>query len=380
MEGSGQYGKVSLSEDSAPAAALISQAVGKPVRLQLMRQHDFMTDPYGVPYSYHMEGGVDASGNVTAWSTEFWTWAINPQTEGPTLTDILTGAAKPGAFSGQSIQALGGGDLNTYEFPNESLLGHHVAPQLRVGSANMRSPKRIQSNFAVESFIDELASAAGVDAIAFRLQQLRNTQKVVQTAEPNLEPAQYDRVIGMLDLLKTTMNWETRPSPAPTASGKERVVSGRGVAVMGNYTNVFGAIGAEVDVDRKTGRVLTTRIVNVVDPGLIINPTSAKNTVAQGVIFALSRTLHEELRFDRRKVDSQDWVSYPILRFKEVPDQEVVLVNRPEYWGGGLGEGVEIMVSAVIGNAIFDATGVRMREVPFTPARVRAAFKAAGKA
>ena len=149
---------------------------------------------------------------------------------------------------------------------------------------------------------------------------------------------------------------------------------------MGNYTNVFGAIGAEVDVNRKTGRVLTTRIVNVVDPGLIINPRSAKNTVAQGVIFALSRTLHEELRFDRRKVDSQDWVSYPILRFKEVPDQEVVFVNRPEYWGGGLGEGVEIMVSAVIGNAIFDATGVRMREVPFTPARVRAAFKAAGKA
>src|SRR5262249_15328291 len=178
------------------------------------------------------------------------------------------------------------------------------------------------------------AAAAGVDAIAFRLQQLRNTQKVVQTAEPSLEPAQYERVIGMLELLRTTMGWETRPSPAPGASGKERIVSGRGVAVMGNYTNVFGAIGAEVDVDRKTGRVRTTRIVNVVDPGLIINPTSAKNTVAQGVIFALSRTLHEELRFDRHRIDSQDWVSYPILRFIEVPDQEVVLINRPEYWGG----------------------------------------------
>jgi CO/xanthine dehydrogenase Mo-binding subunit len=238
---------------------------------------------------------------VTAWSTEFWTWAINPQTEGPTLTDMLTGAAKPGAFSGQSIQALGGGDHNTYEFPNESFLGHHVAPQLRVGSGNLRSPKRIQSNFAVESFMDELAAAAGTDAIEFRLQQLRNTQNVVKTAEPSLEPAQYDRVITMLNLLKSTMEWETRPSPGPAARSDERVAAGRGVSVMGNYTNVFGAIGAEVEVDRKSGRVRTTRIVNVVDPGLIINPRAAKNTVAQGVIFALSRTLHEELRFDRHR-------------------------------------------------------------------------------
>ena len=147
---------------------------------------------------------------------------------------------------------------------------------------------------------------------------------------------------------------------------------------MGNYTNVFGSMGADVEVNKKTGRVRVTRLVNVVDPGLIINPRAARNTVAQGVIFALSRTLHEELRFDRKKIDSNDWVTYPILRFAEVPEQQVVLINRPEYWGGGLGEGNEIMVSAVIGNAIFDATGVRLREVPFTPARVRAALKAAG--
>jgi CO/xanthine dehydrogenase Mo-binding subunit len=378
-EGSGQYGKVSLSEDSGPAAALISQAVGRPVRLQLMRQHDMVTDPYGVPYSYRFQGGIDRQGNIVGFSTEFWTWAINPQTEGPTLTDMLTGAAQPGPFRGQSIQALGGGDINAYEFPNESFLGHHVAPQLRVGSGNMRSPKRIQGNFAVESFIDELAAAAAMDPIDFRLQQIKNTQTVVATAEPNFDPSHYQRQIATLQGLKDAMAWESRPSPNPKATKSGDVVTGRGVATMGNYTNMFGSIGAEVEVNMRTGRVRVTRIVNVVDPGLIINPRAARNTVAQGVLFALSRTLHEELRFNRTEIKSRDWVSYPILRFVEVPDQEVILINRPEYWGGGLGEGNEIMVSAVIGNAIFDATGVRLREVPFTPAKVRAAFAAVGK-
>jgi CO/xanthine dehydrogenase Mo-binding subunit len=376
-EGSGQYGKVSLSEDTGPAAALISQTVGRPVRLQLMREQDIQSDPYGVPYSYRLRGGIDPQGNVTAWSTEFWTWAVNPQTEGPTLTDMLSGAAQPGPLRGQSIQALGGGDLNSYEFPNESFLGHHVAPQLRVGQGNMRSPKRIQSNFAVESFMDELAAAAGADPITFRLQQLKNTQKVVATAEPGFDPSHYQRSIETLERLRVAMKWESRPSPAPTAKSDAVSATGRGVALMGNYTNVFGAMGAEVEVDRKTGRVRVARLVNVVDPGLIINPRAARNTVAQGVIFALSRTLREELRFDRKQVISRDWVSYPIMRFADVPDQEVVLINRPEYWGGGIGEGNEIMVSAVVGNAIFDATGVRMREVPFTPARVRAALAAA---
>jgi CO/xanthine dehydrogenase Mo-binding subunit len=111
---------------------------------------------------------------------------------------------------------------------------------------------------------------------------------------------------------------------------------------------------------------------------LVINPQGAKNAVTQGVIYALSRTLHEELRFDKKQVLSTDWVTYPILRFVDVPDQEVVVVNNPQYWGGGLGEGNEIMVPAAVGNAIFDATGVRLRRVPFTPARVRAELKAAG--
>jgi CO/xanthine dehydrogenase Mo-binding subunit len=377
-EGSGQYGRVSLSEDTAPAAALISQAVGRPVRLQFMREHDFQTDPYGVPMSFRFQSGLDAQGTIVAWGTELWTWAVNPQTEGPTLTAMLTGAARPGPFGSQNLQAFGGGDINTYEFANQSFVAHQVAPSLRVGNGNLRSPKRIQWNFASESFIDELASVAGADPIAFRLQQLRNTEKVVAANLPGFDPSHYQRQIATVEALRTAMEWEARPSPGPGSRSSEEVVTGRGMSTMGNYTNVFGSMGAEVEVNKKTGRVRVTKLVNVVDPGLIINPKAARNTVEQGVIFALSRALHEDLKFDRKVVHSKDWVTYPILRFLDVPDQELVMINRPEYWAGGLGEGNEIQVPGAVGNAIFDAAGIRLREVPFTPERVRAALKAAG--
>jgi CO/xanthine dehydrogenase Mo-binding subunit len=271
---------------------------------------------------------------------------------------------------------VGGGDMSTYEFANESVLTHHIAPSLRVGAFNLRSPKRIQLNFAVESFIDELAASQKLDPIAFRIQQLQNTQKVA-SASPTLDQANYTRTIAALETVRRAANWQTRPSPSPARS-KSGIVTGRGVAAMGNYTNVFGAMVGEVEVDTKTGRVRVTRLINAVDAGLILSPVSARNVVQQGVIFALSRALHEEVKFDRKQIQSHDWVTYPILRFVDVPDQEVVMINRPEYWAGGLGEGNEIMVPAVIANAIFDATGVRIREVPFTPARVRTALKAAG--
>jgi nicotinate dehydrogenase subunit B len=381
FEGSGQYGRGGSFEDMGPAAAFISQAVGRPVRLTLMRDQDFLTDPYGLPFSFRLRGGVDNDGNVVAWDTEMWTWAVNPQTEGPTLTAMLTGSAAAGAFREQGEQGLGGGDMSTYEFPNESLVIHSIAPSLRVGGGNLRSPKRFQLNFATESFIDELAATAGVDPIAFRLQQLQNTQKVAATASPNLDQANYTRAIAMVNTVKEASKWQSRPSPAPTARAKSsEVVTGRGVATMGNYTNVFAALVAEVEVNLKTGRVRAKKMTQAVDPGTVINPTAARGSLEQAIIFALSRTLHEEVKFDDKQVLSHDWVTYPILRFLDVPDQQTVLVSRPEYWGGGLGEGPEILVPAAVANAIFDATGVRLRQVPFTPTRVRAALKAAGVA
>lgn len=376
-QGSGTYGR---SDDTADAAALISREVGRPVRLQMMRQHDFLSDHYMDPFSYRLQAGIDGRGNIVGWSTEAWTWAIDPHTEGPTLTTMLTGAAEHGPYRAQNTQAFGGGDINTYEFPNESWVFHHVAPQLRVKNGSLRSPKRIQNNFAAESFMDELAAAAGVDPIEFRIQQIRNTQALVPTIEPGFDASHYQRQLATVEGLRDMMQWTSRPSPGPGAKSSAEVVTGRGFASMGNYTNVFGSMGAEVEVNKKTGRVRVTRLLNYIDAGLVINPRQAKNVVAQGVIYALSRTLHEELTFNRTRVLSNDWVSYPILRFRDVPEQEVKIISDPSYWGGGLGEGNEIMVSAAVGNAIFDATGVRLRRVPFTPARVRAVFEAAGVA
>jgi CO/xanthine dehydrogenase Mo-binding subunit len=375
--GSGTYGR---SEDAGPIAALISQSVGLPVRLQFMRWDDFQSDAYGVPYSYHLKGGVDAQNNVVAFSTEGWTWAIDPHTEGPTLGTMLQGKAPVGNPSSQTIQAFGGGDLNTYEFPNEAWWFHQSHPQLRVTSGGLRSPKRIQNNFAAESFMDELASAVGMDPIDFRVQQIKNTQALIPTIEPAFDPSHYQRQLAAIEGLRSMMKWESRPSPGPGAKSSSNIVTGRGFAAMGNYTNVFGAMGAEVEVNKKTGRIRVTRLVNYVDPGLVINPLGAKSAVTQGVIFALSRTLQEQLLFDKGKVVSRDWVTYPILRFVDVPEQEVTIVNNPQYWGGGLGEGNEIMVPAAVGNAVFDATGVRLRQVPFTPVKVKDALKAAGVA
>jgi CO/xanthine dehydrogenase Mo-binding subunit len=331
--------------------------------------------------SFRVQGGVDPQGNISALDLELWTWANNPKIETQTLLALLDGTAATDTrpFGVQGIHSLGGGDLSTYEFPNERVAFHFVAPSLRVGGSNLRSPKRIQMNFAVESFIDELAAASSADPIAFRLQQLQNSEKVAAVVSPTFDPANYRRTTAMLEELRKAMSWQSRPSPGPGAKSKSDVVTGRGIAAMGNYTNVFGAMGAEVEVNRKTGKVRVTRLVNTVDAGLIINPRSARNVVEQGVIFALSRTLHEDVKFDQKAVLSKDWVSYPILRFVDVPDQELVIVNRPEYWAGGLGEGNEIMVPAAVGNAIFDATGVRMRSVPFTPGKVRAAMRSVGK-
>jgi CO/xanthine dehydrogenase Mo-binding subunit len=291
---------------------------------------------------------------------------------------MLIGAAEHGPYRAQTTQAFGGGDLNTYEFPNESWVFHHVAPQLRVKNGSLRSPKRIQNNFAAESFMDELAAAAGIDPIEFRIQQIRNTQALVPTILPGFDSSHYQRQLATVVGLRDMMQWKTQPSPGPGAKSSAEVVTGRGFATMGNYTNVFGSMGAEVEVNKKTGRVRVTRLLNYIDAGLVINPRQAKNVVSQGVIYALSRTLQEELTFNRTRVLSNDWVSYPILRFRDVPEQEVKIVSDLRYWGGGLGEGNEIMVSAAVGNAIFDATGVRLRRVPFTPARVRATLEAAG--
>ena len=214
--------------------------------------------------------------------------------------------------------------------------------------SNLRAPGKIANVFAVESFTDELASAAGVDPLEFRLRGLTDS-----------------RAIDVIKRAAEMIGWESRPSPnTRPQSGNVRI--GRGMAYvrykqMENYV----AMAMEVAIDRSTGKINVRRITCAHDCGLVINPDGLRNQIEGCILQTLGRTLHEETTFDRSRVMSVDWKSYPILNFSEVPAVEVALIDRPSLPAMGAGEAATAPVAAALGNAIFDATGVRLRRVPF---------------
>jgi CO/xanthine dehydrogenase Mo-binding subunit len=243
---------------------------------------------------------------------------------------------------------------------------------LRTG--NLRDPNGPQSTFASESFIDELAAAANTDPVEFRL-------KLLTASKDDDNGFKRARSIACIKAAIDAFKWETRPSPKRVGSGD--ILTGRGIAYTYRSQTVVAEI-AEVEVNRRTGRVWVKRIVCAHDCGLVINPEALRRTVEGGLLNAVSRTLHEEVRFDTEKVTSVDWVSYPTMTHLDTPESiEIVLVNGdpnpkrgdlPHY---GAGETMLKPTMAAIANAIFDATGVRLRRVPFRNDRVLAALKTA---
>jgi CO/xanthine dehydrogenase Mo-binding subunit len=213
----------------------------------------------------------------------------------------------------------------------------------------------MQNTFANESFMDELAVAAGVDPLKYRLRYLT-------------EPRERE----ILEAAARKANWESRPSPRKDTKS---VAEGRGVA-FARYENDQAIVAciAEVHVDRASGMVRVKRIVVAHDCGLIINPDGVKNQIEGNVIQALSRALKEEVKFNEMRITSTDWATYPILTFSETPEIEIVLINRSDQPALGAGEPATVTTAAAVANAIFDATGIRLRQIPFTPERVRAAF------
>ena len=349
-EGSGCYGRYS-SDDAALDAAVLSQAVGRPVRVQWMREDEHGWDHYNTPMLFDLRGGLDANGNVLAWDQRGW----SAQHFGQPLLGGHTGGewvVPPFQFVGDNMRSL-------YEFPHRRLR-LHALKQLPFRYGNNRSLGAVLSAFASESFMDELAMAAGEDPVEFRLRYL---------SEP--------RAIDAIQAAAERSGWETRPSPKRGGSGAG-VATGRGIAlgVLGQPPAMtWIATVAEVGVDRTTGEVRVTRFVVAHDCGLIINPDGLMNQVEGNTLQTMSRALFEEVTFDRSGVTSVDWSSYPILRFVDVPAVEVVLINRPDMRSSGAGEAATIPTAAAIGNAIFDATGARVRRVPFITERVRAALE-----
>lgn len=353
VEGAGSYGQ-NGSDDAAADAVILSQAVGRPVRLQWSRQDEFVWEPKAPAMVMEVRGGLDLQGNVVAWDYQVWSPSHVARAHSP--EQLVAGQL----LAGQSSTNFGfsfGAERNAptnYSFTNQRVSVHYIADSpLRASS--FRSLGGAENTFANESFMDELAAAAGVDAVEFRLRYLPD-----------------ERAREVLKLAAAQAGWEAHPSPH--AKGN-KLAEGRGIAFAW-YENDQALVAsvAHVQVDTVNGDVRVKRIVVAHDCGLIINPDGLRNQIEGNTIQSLSRTLKEEVMFDEWRIKSVDWESYPILTFSEVPDVDIVLINRPDQPALGAGEPSTTTTAAAVANAIFDATGARLRQIPFSPGRVKAAI------
>jgi nicotinate dehydrogenase subunit B len=345
VEGSGSYGRL-ICDDAVADAALLSQAVGKPVRVQWTREEEHVWEPKSPPALIDMQAGLDADGKVMAFSLEGWSPSHSTGEAGNTLAWRLVGT-NPG-----HDRLSGGPGGHLYSFASDRKVTHYVPEIFR--ACTLRGPGDYQTDFAVESFIDELALAAKADPVEFRLRHLKDADS-----------------IAVLRALAKQAGWQPRPYPQK-ADASARVVSGRGVC-HGTPGKVAGA-AVEVEVNRDTGKVRVRKATIAATCGRIINPDSMKHQLEGAFIQGLSRCLLEEVKFDRAQSTSTDWRSYPILTFADIPQIETILIDQPGVDSSGVGEVGSVPTGAAIANAIFDATGARLREIPFSPERVKAAL------
>jgi nicotinate dehydrogenase subunit B len=361
VEDAGSYGRPGI-EDTAADAVLLSQAVGKPVRVQWTRADMTAWGSKGPACVYDLAAAIDDKGEVTA--IEFISRAFSggevhfqPSDAGNYLGAQLSGVKNTGGvdeFAQWGVQA------SAYVFPNVHAVSHVVPGFYAEGSplrtTHLRDPEGPQTSFAVESFIDELAAATGADPIEFRMRHLDNA-----------------RAKAVLTAAAQKADWDRRPSPKPTKASGD-IVAGRGVG-LSTRGGTYVATIAEVEVNRRTGAARVTRFVCAHDCGLIINPEALRGTIAANLIQSMSRGMKEEVTFDRSNVTSVDWTTYPIARAPEIPAQvDIFLINHPELPPNGAGEPSSRATAAAIANAIFDATGARVRQMPLTPARIKAAL------
>jgi nicotinate dehydrogenase subunit B len=363
MEDAGSYGRPGF-EDAAADAVLLSQAVGKPVRVQWTREDMTAWGSKGPAVLCDLAAGLDAQGEVSA--MQFTSRAFSggethfrPDAMGNYLGAQLTGIPNT---TGVDEFAQWGVQAPPYAFRNIHATAHIVpafydaASPLR--TTHLRDPEGPATSFAVESFMDELAAAAGVDPLDFRLKYLD-------------EP----RAKAVLTAAAQKAGWNRRPSPKKNSVSGE-VATGRGIGLSTRNGTYVGTV-AEVEVNLRTGAVRVTRFVCAHDCGLIINPDALRGTIEANLIQSMGRSLKEEVTFDRSNVTSVDWRTYPVARASDIPSQvEVVLLNHPELPPNGAGEPSSRNVPAAIANAVFDATGARVRQMPLTPARVKAALAA----
>ena len=378
--GAGCYG-INGADTVTYDAALLSQAVGRPVRVQLSRKDEMAWENFGYPFVIDQRVGLDGNGSITVWDYEGWSAAKGARPGYRTPGNVVTGSlvgfppqpftprtpapppagpldngrnTVPSYVTGQ----VGGTSRGSGVVPSERVLSHLVQSPFFTGP--LRSPWRLQNTFAHECFMDEVAAYVGADPVEYRRRHLGDAQ-----------------LSAVVAAAAGTANWSARPSPLQgrPATG---VARGRGMAcVWYEGDNSYVAMVAEVDVDQETGEVHVARLIVALDAGPISNPDGIRNQLEGGALQGMSRALGEEVTWDDRTVTSIDWRTYRVLPVGfALPTIEIVLIDQPDAVATGAGETAITVTAPAIGNAIFDATGARVREIPFTPERVRAALAA----
>ena len=349
MEAAGCYGR-NCADDVTADALLLSCAVGRPVRVQLTREQEHAWEPKGTGQLMDVNGGLNADGSVAGYdfATRY------PSNGAPTLALLLTGriAPEPSVFEMGDRTAI-----PPYDYDHMRVVAHDMPPIVR--ASWFRGVSALPNTFAHESYIDELATEAGVDPIEYRLRYLKDA-----------------RAVDLVNAVAERAGWTPRPiRQEPEAEGD--IVRGRGFAYalyvhskFPGYGAAWSAWIADVAVNKATGDVSVTRVVAGQDSGLMINPDGVRHQIHGNVIQSTSRALMEEVSFDRASVTAREWGAYPIIKFPDVPRIDVLMLPRQDQPPLGVGESASVPSAAAIANAIYDATGVRFRELPFTPERI----------
>jgi len=353
-ESAGSYGRLT-ADDTAEDAVVLSRAVGKPVRVQWMREDEHVWSPKGPQQLLTAKAAVNADGKIIAWDymDRGFPWSESQGT--PQLAERQLGIKTK--LLGNPNGANGGGEI--YDVEHQRIIGRTIAwPQddpSPIRTCALRSPGEPPRVFAGESFMDEVASGMGVDSIEYRLKHIKSK-----------------RVAELVEATAKKAGWVSRPSPAPDTSGP--IAKGRGIAIAQRIGTIICAI-SEVEVEKATGKITVKKITIGHDCGLIVNPDGLRGQLDGNVMQGISRVLKEEVVFDHSGAKSLDWVTHPVIRFKEAPEVDAVLINRPEFPASGGAEPSVVVIPASVANAVHDATGVRLRHVPFTPKKVLEAMQ-----
>jgi nicotinate dehydrogenase subunit B len=360
MFGTGSYGRNDQGDAGADAAVL-SKELGRPVRVQYTRQQGLAWDPKGTATVCRSRAGIDAAGKVIAYEHT---------TKGFSRVNTSTNEGRPGAtlagqWMGAPLEPAQQHSVphSSYKFDHQRLAWETIPPLLDRASplrtTHLRDPHGASVLFGSECFMDELAASIASDPVEFRLRYLK-----------------HPRELAVVKAAAERAGWQARVSPRSDRTQGD-IVIGRGIALR-RHAESFIALIAEVRIERRSGRIQPVRYVCAADIGLVVNPGTLRHVIECQLVYGTSRAMFEEVRFDENMITSADWKTYPVLEIDSAPETiDVVLIDRPEQPSSGAAEMGPGLVAPAIGNAVFDATGVRLRRVPFTPERVKAALERA---